>query len=378
MRFIFLALLIFSNMLYANEDLDRQKKLQVVNEQIEGLQTALAADNAQQEELQQALKALDIDIANSSTTLEKTQKQLTQTADTLKSLIKQHDEALQNLNAQQTALREQIRSTFIFGQFDTLKLLLNQTDPHATLRLLTYFDYFNTARTDIAKEIEKDMEVLSKTKVEQLVTAEKLEVLKAQQISAHAKLNEKKQTQSVLVKQLLTHIDEKNLALETLQADKQALERVIVDIQNQIPATAFTGNSAQPIRDHRGHLIWPVQGKVLHRFGEAFAGENTWQGILIAAPEGADVRSIYKGQVVYADWLRGFGLIIIVDHGEQYMSLYAHNQSLYKQAGDWVEVNEPIAVVGKSGPVANSGLYFEIRSKGEVQNPMTWLAPISS
>ena len=263
------------------------------------------------------------------------------------------------------------------GQFDGLKLLLNQTDPHVLGRLLTYFDYFNIARGRVTQQIQADVDALEQTKTKQLLQQKKLQILQTEQTKAYAKFNEQKQAQSKLVEKLLANINEKNLTLETLQADKQALESVIVKLENQ-QQYAFVGNTDKPLRDHQGRLSWPVQGKVVHQFGDKVVGDNTWQGILIAAPEGTDIRSIYQGRVAYADWLRGFGLIIIVDHGDGYMSLYAHNQSLYKNAGDRVNIGEPIAQVGKSRPVANTGLYFEIRHKGEVQNPMSWLVPKAS
>ncbi len=377
MRLFFLGLLLFSCFAHANEFADSKTQLQVVLEKIKDLTTQLMVDEQQEAQLQEDLKELDLKVAQSVTHLKETKEQLIQTESLLKKLAIEYEVGIKNLALQQTALQEQIRGAFLLGQFDSLKLLLNQTDPHAVGRLLTYFDYFNAARGRVMQQIQADVDTLEQTKAKQLLQQKKLHILQTEQTRVHAELNEQKQAQSKLVETLLANISEKNLSLETLQADKQALESVIVELESQ-PHQPFIGNTDKPLRDHKGRLSWPVQGKVLHHFGEAFVGENTWQGILIAAPEGMNVRSIYKGRVVYADWLRGFGLIIIVDHGDGYMSLYAHNQSLYKNAGDVVNVGEPIAQVGKSGPVANTGLYFEIRSKGEVQNPMPWLAPMAS
>ncbi|HLF66496.1 MAG TPA: peptidoglycan DD-metalloendopeptidase family protein, partial [Gammaproteobacteria bacterium] len=193
---------------------------------------------------------------------------------------------------------------------------------------------------------------------------------------AYDKLQAQTSEQSATVAQLLALIEEKNLSLASLHADKEALGSVITQLTIEAQPT-FVGDTNKPIRDHQRQLPWPVKGKVLHRFGEVYEADSTWQGILIAAPTGTPVHAIYAGQVVYADWLRGLGLIVIVNHGNDYLSLYAHNQSLYKNVGDQVAANEMIAEVGKSGSVADSGLYFEIRFKGEVQNPASWLRPIS-
>lgn len=375
MRLLLLCLF-FSFHVYAQENTATQ--LNDINQKIKELTSQLTIDNDQHAKLQETLKKLDLDIAQSAQSLQKTQAQLGKTKDVLKSLNATYEKEVQRLSQQQSALKEQIRGVFLLGQFDTLKLLLNQSDPHTLGRLLTYYDYFNNARTKIMQEMQGSITTLEQTKVAQLLQEEKLQLLETEQTHTYAQIQAQKKAQSALVAELLAAISEKNLNLETLQADKQALESVIIDLKDERAQKPFTGNTDKPIRDHKGRLSWPVQGKVISRFGDPYIANNTWQGILIAAPEGTDIRAIYKGQVVYADWLRGFGLIIIVDHGHEYMSLYAHNQSLYKNAGDWVDVNEPIAQVGKSGPVANTGLYFEIRSKGEVQNPMSWLAPATS
>jgi septal ring factor EnvC (AmiA/AmiB activator) len=377
MRLFFIGILLFSSVVFANSSEDSQTKLQTVVDKIKNLTTELVADKNQQQKLQDELKKLDLEISTSAKNLKKTQNQLAKTEEVLAGLTVEYEVRLKELQVQQDALREQIRGAFLLGQFDGLKLLLNQSDPHTLGRLLVYFDYFNVARNHIATQIQIDTDHLAQTRAQQLLQQEKLNVLEMEQAASYAELTQQKKSQSALVEELLADIKAKNQTLESLEADKQALEAVLASLKKQTSAT-FTGNANQPIKTHQGRLSWPVQGKVLHRFGESYIGNNTWQGILIAAPEGTDVRSIYKGRVVYADWLRGFGLITIVDHGDGYMSLYAHNQSLYKNAGDWVDVNEPIAQVGKSGPVANPGLYFEIRSKGEVQNPMTWLSPLSS
>lgn len=372
MRLFFFILFFLPLCGHAND----ANQLQEINKKIETVTAQLALDQTQQEKLQQALKNLDLEIAKTAITLKKTEDQLAQTKSTLETLDKQYKTELNNLTLQQEELSEQVRSTFLLGQLDTLKMLFNQTDPHAVGRLLAYFDYFNAARGQMMQQLQANMDDLNQIKTKQEQNQVKLQVILDEQALAHTQLNKQKQAQTVLVERLLTDIEEKNLSLETLAADKKALESVMGNLKAQKSLVITDTN--KPLRDYRGQLPWPVQGQVLHRFGDSVVADNKWQGLLIAAPEGLDVHAIYKGRVVYADWLRGFGLIIIVDHGHGYLSLYAHNQSLYKNAGDWVDVNEPIAQVGKSGSIANSGLYFEIRSKGEVQNPTLWLAPMAS
>jgi murein hydrolase activator len=361
---------------FAQESGSSSAKLQTLTQEIDALTQTLAEDKNEREKLQQILKALDLQIAESSKKLKQTQTALAKSQKALAEIEVTYQQELQHLALQQDAMKEQIRGTFLLGQNEALKLLLSQNDPHTLGRLLVYYDYFNVARSDAMEGLQENLTALEKTQALKQTEQAQLNRLKTEQAEEHALLAGQQKTQSALVGKLLASIEQKNLTLETMLADKQALESVIVDLAQQ--TDTFMGSSDKPIRDYRGKLPWPVAGKVLHRFGDPYLAENTWQGMVIAAPEGSVVRAIYKGRVEYADWLRGLGLIIIVNHGDGYMSLYAHNQSLYKNVGDVVDVNDPIALVGKSGSVVNSGLYFEIRSQGEVQNPMLWLMPAAS
>lgn len=372
-RILFIFLL--PALVFANSE-DTSAQLQNITEEIDALRTTLEKDENEQERLQEILKELDLQIAQSSKKLNQTDAKLTVSQKKLAELTAQYTKQTQQLQIQQGAMQDQIRSTFLLGQHDGLKLLLNQNDPHTLGRLMVYFDYFNHARAKAMQELQIHLTELATTQAAQQEAQTQLHVLQQEQQQMHTDLAAQKKAQSALVAQLLTDIEEKNSALATLEADQKALSAVMARLA-QTTGT-FMGSTDKPLRDYHGKLPWPVQGKVVHQFGDPYLAENTWQGMFIAAPEGTVVRAIYKGQVVYADWLRGLGLITIVNHGDDYMSLYAHNQSLYKNVGDTVDVDEPIAQVGKSGSVANPGLYFEIRQKGEVQNPMPWLIPKAS
>jgi len=131
----------------------------------------------------------------------------------------------------------------------------------------------------------------------------------------------------------------------------------------------------EPFSTLRGKLGWPVEGRVARRFGTRRGPDLLWQGILIASKEGREVRAVAGGRVAYADWLRGFGLLVIVEHDGGFMSLYGRNQSIYKEVGDWVEAGEMVATVGDSGGADGTGLYFEIRRAGRPQDPLAWIRP---
>ncbi len=372
MRLFFL--LVFPWLAYANTA--QQTELNAIDAQIEVLDAQLAADEAQQASLQKNLRDLDLQIAELAELLQKTQTAITQNEDALKNLEAEYKKDIQHLQQEQNLLREQIRGTFLLGQNQNLKLWLNQTDPQVLARLLTYFDYFNDVRSELMQDMHTDLSALKTAQAEKKAQQDTLQALYAKHQQAYDELNAQTSAQSNTVAQLLSLMEEKNLSLASLHADKEALGSVITQLTTDVQPT-FAGDTNKPIRDYQKLLPWPVQGKVIHQFGDTYEADTTWQGILIAAPTGTPVHAVYSGQVVYADWLRGLGLIMIVNHGNDYLSLYAHNQSLYKNVGDSVAANEMIAQVGKSGSVAQSGLYFEMRFKGEVQNPSAWLRPIS-
>ena len=141
---------------------------------------------------------------------------------------------------------------------------------------------------------------------------------------------------------------------------------------------ATEGDARRPFDQIKGKMSWPVAGTVVHRYGESReSGAMTWRGVFIQAPSGQFIKSPHYGQVVFSGWLKSFGLLMIVDHGNEYMTLYAHNQSLLRTEGDWVLPGEDIALVGNSGGQQQPGLYFEVRHKGQPANPLNWLATTS-
>ena len=175
-----------------------------------------------------------------------------------------------------------------------------------------------------------------------------------------------------VVARLTQELNDQSRQLDRLQSDERDLQTLITGLEEalaDIPAEhpqqlAFVGL--------RGRLPWPASGRIVNRFGSPKLGALVWDGVMISAPEGREVRAVHHGRVAFADWLRGFGLMLIVDHGDGYMTLYGHNQSLFKEAGDWVEVGEPVALVGSSGGREQAGVYFGIRYQGRAVDPAKW------
>ena len=161
--------------------------------------------------------------------------------------------------------------------------------------------------------------------------------------------------------------------LAALGKDEKALVDLLAKLRDIFADIPQHLAGAEPFADLRGRLNWPLHGKIVERFGAAADGERSSQGVLIAARNGSDVRAVSHGRVVYADWLRGYGLLLIIDHGEGYLSLYGYNETLLKEAGDWVDAGDLIATSGDSGGRRTAGLYFELRHDGKAFDPSAWI-----
>jgi septal ring factor EnvC (AmiA/AmiB activator) len=268
-------------------------------------------------------------------------------------------------------LSKQLQSAYMKGTHDYSKMLLNQENAAKLERMIVYYEYFNNARI---AQIESLKEVVNKIAANQSKLAAKQQ-----------QLDELAQVQSRRLKDLntaqLEQQDKTKEVQQTLESTKTAIaylrdnEKTLRDTLAQLHAEKQKVEQ-QPelagLNVAKGTLPWPVTGKLKNRFGATKHPGFNWNGVLIEANEGTNIASIRQGQVVFADWLNGYGWVIVVDHGEGFMSLYGHAQTLLRDVGDLVQSGEPIAKVGQSGGQQNPGLYFEIRHKGRAVNPIEW------
>ncbi len=276
---------------------------------------------------------------------------------------------------QQGSVKQHINAAYRLGQQSSVKLLLNQGDPSALSRNLKYYDYLIKERAQKIQTYVKTIERLNQIEPDMIATvnaiAEKNTSLKAQQQVLLQQQSSRKQTLSKIERKIAS----KDAKLIALESDRRSLEALLQRVV-QVVGDFIMPIAEQPFPKLKGKMPWPAQGKVIKRFGSSrVTNKVRWQGLLISAKEGSPVTSIHHGRVVFSDYLRGHGLLIIVDHGAGYMSLYAHNQALYKELGDWVSAREKIAAVGQSGGRSTSSLYFELRYKGKPKNPKKWLIP---
>ena len=251
-------------------------------------------------------------------------------------------------------------------------MLLNQEDPVEIDRMLTYYDYFNRARSEQIQHYNQTLERLDVVSLELADQIQMLAGYRDQHETEKQGLAAAQREQESILKALLAQIHETGSEITRLEQDREQLEALLERIASRIrdlPTPADT----RPFGDMRGQLLLPVAGKVAHGFGhQRNQGKLRWDGVFIDAEAGEPVHAVHYGRVVFSDWLRGFGLLLIISHGDGYMSLYGHNQALYRDTGDWVTAGEVIATVGNSGGQNRDGLYFEIRVAGKPTDPQKW------
>ncbi|MEO6697368.1 MAG: peptidoglycan DD-metalloendopeptidase family protein [Gammaproteobacteria bacterium] len=356
--------------------------------QIETLRQSLEGAQQQQSDLRTRLAGVEQAIAALNARLKEYNVQLQTHTRRVNELDAEKRRLQGELDAQSTALGRQLRAAYILGGRDDLKILLNQEDPARLGRHLAYYDYLNRARMRRIEHYGENLKqraAVTESIGQQVSTLKKLE---ATQKEEKQLLELGQQTRSQILAGLDSEISVKNEELSRLLEDERRLQVLLPTLQRQAPAHepepggGATGNRIPGAADHapfamlKGKLPWPSQGALIARYDSPrLGGQLKWHGVLIQAPEGTAVRAIAAGQIVFAGELRGFGLLVIIDHGDGYMSLYGYNRELHKKSGDWVEAGGLIAAVGLNAAEEPGGLYFEIRAHGEPNNPAQWCVP---
>lgn len=277
------------------------------------------------------------------------------------------------LAKQRDLLGQQVKAAYVIGRQEFLKLLLNQQDPAALGRVSTYYDYFNRARSEQIHTALKTIARLDTVEQQIRQQQSELQALHDREAAQKQQLEKHFRQRSQALVRLKREISSKDQQLSRLQEDESQLQQLLRGLEREMGELLMGRDTQRAFAERRGALTWPARGNVQKLFGQSRnAGKLRWNGVLIGDSAGNTVYAVAPGRVAYADWLRGYGLLIILDHGDGYMSLYGHNQGLLKEVGDWVEADEAIAEVGSSGGRDEAGLYFEIRHNGKPTNPASW------
>ena len=347
---------------------DSKQQLDEIKKAINSEKNKITAVDKQRQDLEEKLKNDDIVISQIAKALNQTQTELAETTEQIRALEKSKYELTTAKTQQETLLAKQLQMAYTSGNHDYIKLLLNQEDPSQIQRSITYYQYLNDARIAEIETFKKTISELLDVVTSHQEKSTQLTKLETQQVVQQNNLQQSKQQRAVTIAKLNAELLSSQQQLNKLI---EAEENLLVEIE-RIAKLAKASIKLTGLNKLEGKLKWPVNGKIQHGFGHQKQGYLKWKGVLLTAQVGKQVNSIYNGKVLFSNWLKGYGLVTVIDHGNGYMSLYGHNQTLLKSVGDTVETGEPIALIGQSGGQNQSGLYFEIRYQGQAVNPNKW------
>ncbi len=371
-----------------------KEELQQLRARIEALQKQIAGAEESRNEAADALRESERAISDANrelADLEQSSRTVSQRAEALRG---ESNKASGTLLAQQATLSRllyQQHAQHAGTQPEALRLLLSGENPNDIARELHYLGVVSRARADAIRDLRDNLAKLKSLGDETAAKAAELAAIAAEQVSQRKRLEAEKRKHAGVLTRLSRDIQRQRQEVGTLQRNETRLTRLIEQLARIVTRTPPAKRAAarpsgrndrlpEPqalagaFSSLRGQLALPVRGELAGRFGSPRSdGGLTWKGLLLAAATGEPVRSVASGRVVYADWLRGFGNLLIIDHGEGYMSLYGYNETLLKRVGDDITGGDAVATVGNSGGSTDSGLYFELRHQGKPFDPMTWI-----
>lgn len=351
---------------------NKEVELESLRSKIKNVQSNIKSAKGDAETILKDIQETEKAAAAASTRLQQLQTAIQQKSKELKGLEQKRKERQARLQAERELLSEQIRVAFQTGHNDFLKLLLNQEDPSKISRMVAYHDYFGRARARKINEVMASIDEIESLENSIKTETVQLESLRTQQVAKLEELQAYRKSRKDLIAGLESYIVDQDKQLQLLQRNEKELANLLNKLEEEQTAIQVY-ERLTPFNTLKGKLKWPVKGNLISRFGtERKGGKLRWHGVKIAASQGEDVHAVSTGKVIFADWFRNLGLLMIVDHGDGYMSLYGNNEILLKKPGDIVNTGEVIARVGDTGGQGRTGLYFEIRKQGNPLNPGIW------
>lgn len=373
-RFIFAALLSFAlvpTCFAQATDEEQQARLAEIKQRIETLQKELNQVKSDRDQLLRDLEANEKDISELLQRIDKIKSDMQSRGEKLQELKQEEKQLEESRRSMQRRVEQEVAAAYRLGRQEQVKLLLNQQDPQHIARQLRYHDYFLQQRSRVIDDYVSTLDQLSTVSTgierERNTLARERDQLEDKRRALVSAQTKRQRTLDKLAKQLAS----KGGELDQLHSDRSRLQRLVDEVGRAI-ATLISPSDQTPFAKQRGRMQWPTKGRRANAFGQRRANGITWTGVTLRANEGNPVRAIHRGRVVFSDYLRGQGMLIILDHGDGYMSLYGQNQSLTRAVGEWVERGDTIAKVGNTGGASQSGLYFEIRRNGKPQDPTAW------
>jgi len=349
---------------YANTFTD---KLQNVVSEIHVTKKNLSASEKKHKKLQDKLRKQDTNISVLEKKIAKTQNELQQLQKNLKELTTQQRELQKRIDGNQTALSKQIKSAYMLGNKNTIKMLLNQENPNDFERMIQYHRHIGKNRQNMISTLNKTISKININKRDIEKESNQLIIVRKKLIDQKKAMHLNHKKRRELLYTISSAIRTHHQKLNELESNKNQLEATIHRLQTN------KANATEYFTAHHKKLPWPTKGKITIPFGTRIQNSHLkWSGVLIKAKEGQQVKAIAPGKVVFSNWMPGFGLLLILDHGDGYMSLYGRNNSLYRSTDDWVKAGDLIASVGVSGGHSKPALYFSLRHKGKPLDPTEW------
>ena len=363
----------------------QKQELNALRSRIEALQKTLAASEETKNETADALRESERAISETNRLLRGLAEDQRGVSSRLAELREQNQRTAGDLEAQRTRLARLLYQQYTGAQPDALKLLLNREDPNRIARDLHYLTHLARARAELIANLRSNLGRISDLTAQTQQESAALAAIDAAQQAQRKRLESEKAARKAVLAKVSRQIDKQRREISTLKRDETRLARLVERLSQMLARTKPPGLRNERLPDGmpaigafgqlKGRLSLPVRGELKNRFGGPREGSGVlWKGLFIASPAGHDVKAIAGGRVVFADWLRGFGNLLIIDHGDGYMSLYGNNESLFKQVGDAARGGEAVAAVGNSGGNMDSGLYFEIRHQGVAFDPLGWVS----
>jgi septal ring factor EnvC (AmiA/AmiB activator) len=350
-----------------------EARLLEINRDISALKNRLESSRADQHREQLQLKQLDLAIQQASLKYRELEQQRDTYMAELAGLERQREDYLASLGERFDQLAQQINAAYRAAGQTRLKLVLNQDDPQEMGRMLAYYDYLNRAQVDKIAGLKEALTTLDGMQQSIDRELQLIDSVQTEQQTVLDDLEEQRQNRNALLAQLSRQISSEESRLAELQQNQRDLEALLERLSDVLADIPPDLGSRSGVAARKGRIAMPVRGPVRHAYGQRRVGGMKWQGWLIGAERGSEVTAVAYGRVAFADWLRGYGLLLIIDHGQGFLSLYGHNESLLQDVGSWVEPGQVISVVGEN-PGGGQGLYFELRKNGKAVDPAAWLA----
>ena len=383
---------------------DERDQLKSIQQDIAAKERAVRQQQQQRSTLLAQLKAQEQAIAAASRALRETENSLAQLNRQISAMNASIAKLEKQKASQERNLAAQLDASFRQGQHTGIQLILSGEESQRGQRLQAYFGYLNQARQETIAQLRQTREEVASQKAELEEKQSEQQTLLYEQQAQQAKLEQARNERKKTISGLESSIQQGQNQLSEMRQNESRLRNSIAraeaaakaraereareaeQVRNKQQEASRKGTTYKPTESEqslmsrtgglgspRGQAYWPVRGSLLHRYGEQLQGELRWKGIVIGASEGTEVKAIADGRVILADWLQGYGLVVVVEHGKGDMSLYGYNQSALVSVGTQVRAGQPIALVGNSGGQGRPSLYFEIRRQGQAVNPQPWL-----